>query len=304
MTVDHQMPGEARPDAATILAYLARLGLAAEPPSVEALYRLHRAHVERIPWETLWIHLGERWPIAPLASIARIGALGRAGYCFHHNGALGALLRFLGYEVGFHVGGVHGPAGSTADDMGNHLVLTVHGLPTDVNPDGSWYVDAGLGDALHEPLPLRPATYAQGPFRFRIERTPGGVGDWNLIADPSGGFHGMTWRSGTAVMQDFAARHRFLSTSPESGFARVFTVQRRDATGADTLRGRILRRTGENASETLLNHRQDLADVLFDVFGIELPETGRDRLDELWTRTLRAHELWLASQGSTPPAAS
>lgn len=292
------------PDTATIGAYLAQLGLEAEPPSVEALGRLHRAHVERIPWETLWIHLSERWPIDPLASIARIGALGRAGYCFHHNGAFSTLLRCLGYDVGFHVGGVHGPAGPTSDDMGNHLVLTVHGLPTGANPDGAWYVDTGLGDALHEPLPLRPATYAQGPFRFRIERTPGGIGDWNLINDPSGGFHGMTWRTETADMQHFAARHRFLSTSPESGFARVFTVQRRDATGADTLRGRILRRTGEHASETLLDRRQDLTDVLFDVFGIELPETGRGRLDDLWTRTLRAHEAWLAGQRSTPAAAS
>jgi len=298
------MPNESRPDAASIKAHLARLGLEAEPPSVEALGRLHRAHVEHIPWETLWIHLGERWSIDPLASIARIGALGRAGYCFHHNGALGALLRFLGYHVGFHVGGVHGPGGPTAADMGNHLVLTVHDLPTGANPDGVWHVDAGLGDALHEPLPLRPATYTQGPFRFRIERTSGGAGDWTLINDPSGGFHGMTWRSETAVMRDFAAHHRFLSTSPESGFTRVFTVQRRDAAGADTLRGRILRRTGENASETLLNHRQDLVDVLFDVFGIDLPETGRDRLDALWTRTLRAHESWLTSQASTPPAAS
>ncbi len=230
--------------------------------------------------------------------------MGRAGYCFHHNGAFGTLLRFLGYDVGFHVGGVHVAAGPTADDMGNHLVLTVHGLPTGANPDGTWYVDAGLGDALHEPLPLRPATYTQGPFRFRIERTPGGVGDWNLLNDPSGGFHGMTWCSGTVGMHHFTARHWFLSTSAESGFARVFTVQRRDATGADTLRGRILRRTGENANETLLHRRQDLVDVLFDVFRIELPETGRDQLDDLWMRILRAHEAWLAGRPSTPPAAS
>ena len=40
-------------------AYLHRLGLDAEPPSVAALARLHRRHVERVPYETLWIHGGE-----------------------------------------------------------------------------------------------------------------------------------------------------------------------------------------------------------------------------------------------------
>src|SRR6185437_6116976 len=35
-------------------AYLARLGLEAEPPSVEALRWLHRRQVERVPYETMW----------------------------------------------------------------------------------------------------------------------------------------------------------------------------------------------------------------------------------------------------------
>ena len=65
------------------------------------------------------------------------------------------LLLALGYDVSRHVGGVHGPVGPAEGDLTNHLVLTVRGLPTDAHPDGTWYVDAGLGDALHEPMPLR-----------------------------------------------------------------------------------------------------------------------------------------------------
>jgi arylamine N-acetyltransferase len=294
----------ATPDATITGAYLARLGMEAEPPSSAALARLHRAHVERIPWETLWIHLEEQWAIDPTVSMTRIGALGRAGYCFHHNGAFGTLLGSLGYAVEFHIGGVHGPAGPTEEDMTNHLVLTVHGLPTDTNPDGVWYVDTGLGDVLYEPIPLRPGTYAQGPFRFGLADTPGPIGDWELTNDPSGSFSGMAWRSETAGMHDFEARHQFLSTSPDSGFARVLTVQRRDATGADTLRGRTLRRTGVNARDTLLDSRQDLVDALFDVFGIDLSNVDSARLDELWPRTLRAHEEWLASLESALPPTS
>ena len=77
-------------------AYLHRLGLDAEPPSVDALFRLHRAHVERVPYETLWIQLGEPWDIGPAASVVRIATAGRGGYCFHLNGAFSELLAALG----------------------------------------------------------------------------------------------------------------------------------------------------------------------------------------------------------------
>ena len=55
----------------------------------------------------------------------------------------------------------------------NHLVLTVADLPTNENPSGVWYVDAGLGDALHEALPLVAGEYEQGPFHLRLEATRG-----------------------------------------------------------------------------------------------------------------------------------
>ncbi len=53
-------------------AYLHRLGLDAEPPSVEALQQLHRRHVERVPYETMWLHAGEQWGIDPVDSVSRI----------------------------------------------------------------------------------------------------------------------------------------------------------------------------------------------------------------------------------------
>src|SRR5690349_457597 len=92
-------------------AYLARLGIDLEPPSVDALFRIHRAHVERVAYETLWIHLGERWSVDVADSLRRVATRRRGGYCFHLNGALSELLGMLGYDVVRHVGGVHGPDG-------------------------------------------------------------------------------------------------------------------------------------------------------------------------------------------------
>lgn len=277
-------------------AYLARLGLAPEPPSVDALHRLHRAHVERVPYETVWIHAGDRRSIDPQESMREI-ARGRGGYCFQLNGALAELLVALGYTVTRHVGGVHGPDGASHEEMGNHLVLLVHDLPTDDHPTGCWYVDVGLGDTLHDPMPLRPHATRQGPFDLTLEATPGGVGDWHLVHDPAGGFAGMAWRDTTVPIDAFAARHLQLSTSPDSGFVRTLTVQRRDAAGADVLRGLVLRRIGapEGGEPTTLSSSRELTDALGDVFGLDLSGLDARRLDALWRRVHAAHLAWEAA---------
>jgi N-hydroxyarylamine O-acetyltransferase len=182
-------------------AYLDRLGIEAEPPSVAGLRLVMRRQVERVPYETLWIHAGEAWNIDPNESATRIALHGRGGYCYHMNGALGVLLKSLGYAVHAHVGAVHGPDGPDPAAIGNHLVLTVDQLPTDDNPTGVWYVDAGLGDALHDPLPLAAGIHEQPPFRLSLERLDDGS-TWHLTHDPIGGFAGMTWTAGPARRAD------------------------------------------------------------------------------------------------------
>ena len=80
-------------------AYLNRLGVGAERPSAEALARLNRAHVERIPYETFWIHLAQGWGIDPAESKRRVATTRRGGYCYQLNGAFRTLLTSLGYGV-------------------------------------------------------------------------------------------------------------------------------------------------------------------------------------------------------------
>jgi hypothetical protein len=60
--------------------YLARLGLPRpDAPSVAALFALHRAQVERIPYENIDIYLGEPPGIEPADTIARIARGPRHG---------------------------------------------------------------------------------------------------------------------------------------------------------------------------------------------------------------------------------
>ncbi|HEV7206155.1 MAG TPA: arylamine N-acetyltransferase [Jatrophihabitans sp.] len=269
--------------------YLNRLGLDAEPPSVDGLRRLTRRQVERVPYETLWIAAGEAWDLDPHRSAARIARLGRGGYCYHLNGALGLLLTSLGYTVHGHVGGVHGAEGPTDAERGNHLVLTVDGLPTAANPAGVWYVDTGLGDALHDPLPLMAGPHDQPPFRLVLERIDDET--WHLVHDPLGGFGGMVWTAAIARRSDFEAKHGWLSSSPESGFVRVPMAERRDATGVDVIRGLVLSRIGAGArTDEPVTRRADWFDVLADVFDLTFEASTPAARDRLWATVLAAHQ--------------
>jgi arylamine N-acetyltransferase len=289
-------------DPAVRAAYLARLGVDPEPPSADALQVLVRRHAERVPYETLWIPAGERWSTDPVQSAERIALGGRGGYCYHLNGALGLLLSSLGYAVHAHVGGVQAgdpEAGLGADARGNHLVLTVTGLPTDTNPSGHWYVDQGLGDALYEALPLIPGAYYQAPFHLTLEEDDARDGEsaWTLMHDPAGGFRSMTWTTGEAVLSDFAAQHEWLSTSPESGFVRVPMAERRDVDGADVIRGLVLSRVGAGAfTREPITRKPEWFDVLADVFDLRFDAAPTGYREQLWDAVNKAHEAWTAAQ--------
>ena len=282
-------------DVETRDAYLKRLGVDAAPPSVDGLFALHRAQVEHVPYETVWIHMRDGWDIDVNHTVERVARGGRGGYCYHLNGAFSELLAALGYHVTRHVGGVHAPTGPTGEEMTNHLVLSVSDLPNDDNPGGTWYVDVGLGDALHEPLPLRAGMYIQGPFTLRLDETANGIGDWHLTHDPKGSFGGMSWWSAAASMDAFADRHRFLSTDPESGFVKVLAVQRREAERVHILRGLTFSRLGEGAMQRDIDSRDDLLGTLADVFLLDVRSLDGARLDALWSKLAANHEDWVAA---------
>lgn len=279
-------------------AYLARLGLnrpdapGFQTPSIEALRILHRAHVERVPYENLDIQLGRPTTISPSDSAQRIVAQRRGGYCYHLNGGFALLLARLGYGVHWHRGGVQSrDQGRSPGANGNHLALSVHGLPARENPDGMWFVDVGLGDALWEPLPLRPGTYRDGPFMFTITPSNAEFLGWRFEHDVSGSFTAMDFRAEVATQAEFQAMHEHLSSSPESPFVRVAAAMRRDAEGVYVLRGRVLRRL-PSGQEWQLSTQRDWYGALADVFGLTLDDVPDDEKASLWRRVNAAHEAW------------
>ncbi|MEY2441099.1 MAG: N-hydroxyarylamine O-acetyltransferase [bacterium] len=279
-------------------AYLRRLRIDDPgPPCVERLRALHRAHVERIPYEVLEIALRRPTTVDPYDSARRILERRRGGYCYHLNGAFSLLLDALGYDVVWHRAGVqnHSDPQPPGADRANHLALTVHGLACDACPSGDWLVDVGLGDALHEPLPLHAGTYVQGPLTFAIRPSEVEPGSWRLDHDPRGSFAGMDFRATRASTDDFVARHEYLSTSPESGFVRACAVERRDAGGVDFLTGCVLRREGlDPIAPRTLETADEWFGALRDVFDLPLAELEATARAALWARVRASHATWLA----------
>jgi arylamine N-acetyltransferase len=279
--------------------YLNRLGIAHPgPPSVEALHILQAAHVERVAYEVIDIHLGRFARLDSAHSANKIVQQHRGGYCYQLNGAFSLLLDQLGYAVRWHRGGVQDRREPVAPgpDLANHLALTVSGLPSPECPSGVWFVDAGLGDGLHAPLPLHTGTYRQGSLTFRLRHSQVEPGGWRFDHDPGGSFAGMDMRMETATVRDFAARHEYLSTSPQSNFVRTFCVQRRDAGGVDTLTGCVLRRLDDGRDERrTLDAPADWFGALADVFSLPLTDLSAADRERLWRRVHTAHEAWLAT---------
>ncbi|MET9874650.1 arylamine N-acetyltransferase [Actinacidiphila glaucinigra] len=262
--------------------YALRLGLALDAhrrPSAAGLKALHRAHVERVPWETLEIHLGRPTTVDPHESIARI-LRGRGGYCFHLNGAFATLLTALGYDVTWHRGGVHTDAGSPPPGAtGGHLVLTVE------CEGQTWVVDVGFGEALYEPVPLRTGSYRQGPFTYRLRPSQVEPGGWRFDNDERGAFVGMDFTLAPAVPADFAEHHAVMSTSPDSQFVRVAAVARRREDGFDQLRGRTLTSTdGTGRVRRELSSADEWFGVLAGTFGITLAEIDSAERTALWEK--------------------
>jgi arylamine N-acetyltransferase len=264
--------------------YLAVLGVARPAaPTLESLRALHRAQVERVAYENLDIHLGRPTGIGAAESVARV-LRGRGGYCFHLNGAFATLLTALGHDVTLHRAGVQATPGHPAGASGDHLALTVR------LGGERWLVVTGLGDALHEPLPLREGTYRQGPFTYTLAPSTATPGGWRLTHDPRGSFTAMDFAPDPVELPSFTAEHLRLSTSPDSGFVRVLTVHRRDAKGVDALRGLVLRRIDAGGTdERTIDSADDWYDVLTGVFHLDLADVDAPARAALWNRVRTAH---------------
>lgn len=125
------------------------------------------------------------------------------------------------------------PDQDVAEDEGNHLAVTAR-------LDGrTWMVDVGLGNALHEPLPLEPGRYRQGPFDYRLDPAPTVPGGWRFTQSPiMRSFACMDFRPAPARPEDFTAKHFGLRPDDLDDAAAAALWERVRTTGQSDRTGR------------------------------------------------------------------
>ncbi len=276
-------------------AYLRRLGVDGDlPPTFDTLVTLHRAHLDAVPYENLGIMLGGPPSVDPGESLARVGEVGRAGYCFHQNGSLGVVLG----ELGFDLSRRHGHVWTGEDDRDNpelnHLVLVADGLPTADNPDGRWWVDVGLGDAFRDPVAICVGRHDQGGFRYEITevRDDG----WSFRHDRAGTFTGIEISTRSTEQPVIEQAHARLSAPADGRFAKVLVVQRRDVDGIDTVRGCLHHRIlPDGGTETELASYDTWREALADGTRLSLERVDDAELRALYDAQWAQHLTWTAA---------
>jgi N-hydroxyarylamine O-acetyltransferase len=246
--------------------YLERLSVGGPgAPDQETLRRLHRRHLETVPFENLSIHLGEPILLDEVELVAKIVDRHRGGFCYELNGAFGWLLRRLGYQVDLLEAGVFndGRPGPRFD----HLVLRVR-LAGATDSDQPFLVDVGFGDNHLEPLLLQPGVDQVDPAgTFRLDAVAGcdfvdlrrdGRLQYRLELRPH-------------PLAAFEAMCRYHQSSPDSHFTRNTVCSRATTRGRVTLRSRTLIVTEDgHRTERELDGGELLA-CYRENFGLDLP---------------------------------
>ncbi|MGE0443055.1 MAG: arylamine N-acetyltransferase [Gemmatimonadales bacterium] len=260
--------------------YLARLGLdRAPPPTTDTLIRLHRAHLERIAYENLDIHLGVGLPLGEEAAVAKLGD-GRGGWCYEMNGCFGWVLRELGFTAHYAAGTVRRRVAEPVPE-GNHLVIVVE-------LERRYLADVGFGNGLLEPVPLEEGCYRQDGFEVRLARE---ADRWIVLFGHEGSDHRFDLTTTPRPLAWFASECRRLQTDPASPFVRRTVCHRFDGEGFVTLRGAVLTRTTpRGATSRVLADADDYVETLRGGFGLDLPEVRR-----LWPVVMERHLAWTAA---------
>ncbi|MFF1542827.1 arylamine N-acetyltransferase [Streptomyces sp. NPDC058291] len=282
-------------------AYLQRLGIDAHSPApgadsssvsapgsalaptIDLLRELHLRHLRAVPFENLSVHLGEEIALDERRLAAKVVEAHRGGFCYELNGAFGALLAALGFEVTLLAARVYGEEGRLGIPY-DHLALLVGTVDA-----GEWLADVGFGAHSHYPLQWGQSGEQPDPGGvFRIVEAapyeaeagkgvvPVAAGDRDVVLN---GARVYRLETRPRVLRDFVAGAWWHSTSPESHFTRSLICSRvAEDGGRITLSGRRLKVTGPDG----ISRAEELGDeevltAYRERFGIGLERVPRVR---------------------------
>jgi N-hydroxyarylamine O-acetyltransferase len=264
-------------------AYLDRIhfeGVA--KPDLDTLTRVHRGHVENIPYENLDVQFVRKVTRDPQAIFDKIVTRRRGGWCYEMNGLMDWALREIGFKVTRMAGGV--TRNLRGDEVvGNHLVLWVH-------LDRPYLADVGFGDGLIEPIPIAAGEIRQKFLTFTLEDM--GEGWWRFHNDPRGGAPSFDFRMEQAAEELLDQKCAWLQTDPTSGFVQNAVAQRHLPDSLAMMRGRILKIVADDIETREIASAADYADTLDRIFGLALPDA-----QALWPKIEARHRELFPERG-------
>jgi len=250
--------------------YLDRIGFSGPVRrDAETLAALQLATMMTVPFENLDVFAGLRPSTLPDWSVPKVVERRRGGWCFEINGAFGAVLTEMGFDVAYHSARVHS-AGAWGPAL-DHLCLVV-------NAGGErWLVDAGFGDSAVTPVALDARERQERrPRDVRIvdvlegwvyqERTGDDAWENQYLIDPV-----------PRPLAAFQGRSDALATGDGGGHftAKPFATRALDGEGSRVwlLKDRVEFRRGDGHQPrtSIPVGRGEWGDVLWVWFGLEAP---------------------------------
>jgi N-hydroxyarylamine O-acetyltransferase len=221
-----------------VAAYLARISYVGPVAStLPVLQALHVAHLQRVPFENLDMHLGRPISLAEEDLFAKIVLRRRGGFCYELNGLFAALLREIGYDVTLLAAQFPLPDGKVPLEF-DHLVLRVQAPGME-----PVLADVAAGrNGFATPLTIATGVVqkqAVGDASFRLLTDEGGIHLWRQ--EPGAEWehvYRFTWQP--RRFSDFESACLFHQTSPESDFPRKRICTRMTSEGRITLADNVL----------------------------------------------------------------
>lgn len=268
-------------NALQLQSYLERIGFSGTlSADFCTLDMIMRGHVQAIPFENIDVQMGVQPDTDSAKAFAKLVERRRGGWCYEHNGVLGAALAAIGFNVmRISAGVMRQMRGDAA--MGSHLCLLV---------DGKWLVDAGFGSWIGAPVPLEEGEWLHAPLPVRLERTDDGL--WRLSVVPVAMSY--DFRDVPADEAELSRLCQWQASDPASVFVQNLTVQRRDGARYFMLRGKVLSEiSAQGEARRELGSPDEMVACLRDVFRLDTPGAAA-----LWPAICARHDALFGDQAA------
>jgi N-hydroxyarylamine O-acetyltransferase len=243
-------------------AYLDRMGLTRPITlNIDGLRQLQYAHLMRVPFENLDIHLGRPIRLDVASFFEKIVIGRRGGFCYELNGLFACLLKSLGFQVNLLSARTANREGGFGPEF-DHLALRV-------DLDQPYLADVGFGDAFLEPLRLVAGIEQNDPRKTFLLTQEGA--DWLIRERTPGG----TWKPlylfnlAPRGLEDFIEMCQYHQHSPESHFTQGTVCSIATVAGRLTISGdRFIETREGHRNERLIQNELELRTLLAEHFRV------------------------------------